>query len=687
MDENGNGTPRSPQSSVASNTLSPTWRPPKSPLPPHRLAKLANALGVSTPIPAGQSPTTYTSRSFSDLASPTEFRRSPTPSSGAASSMGFNSYQPTTSKFLLHVVPPKHLPHDSDYSDESSLPTPNAPGYHTQFRRGTLVPVHSTFQAQLGAIAKEYALPSSVGLILYLVSNSPQSPLPDQNEELDEPGPRLSEDIWKHLWTRVLRTEQRDDMLMPSLSSRSVTPSTPQIQYPLSPGSAAASRSTPFLPQENEGPLRPFLSSSGESTSFPVSPQPQYSTITSSSTPSTMSDRRSHNKSAPPSSFSQSSEPDTPDTSVDETALRGNNINSNASSFLHLPGLNSPSLIPILAKVEFDIDRRKAAWYEPWVRSRKANHAKRTGSRKNSTSASQSRERGGSDDAASSSRERAPIELLTGKKDRSDPFGLKAAAAAQANGEEGAEVGEDAEGQYARLSESPEDMNSDSDSDTEDFSEEATAKVSLETERKDPLEDVFGTDADTWADIHAEAAVKRKSGANANPNVVELALTGEELSVLPDVRDLEDDKHSTKEEDEVMEMLDIMRSPSLALSIPSPEKNGRSPSPPLGTAGRKVPPPLVLKPKDKSGTTIISAERSPVPIVSPSPTAGLAYLSENQEDDKDERPENEDEFEDEYNRVRSPEESEKRGGAVFDDLDFDLGLDPTEDVCIRNSLQ
>ncbi|KAF9567857.1 hypothetical protein CPC08DRAFT_680638 [Agrocybe pediades] len=726
MDENGSATPRSPALSVAgSATLSPTWRPPKSPLPPHRLAKLANALGVSTPIPANQSPTTYTSRSFSDIASPntTDFRRSPTPSSlGAASSMGFNSYQPTTSKFLLHVIPPKHLPHDSDDSDESSLPTPNAPGYHTQFRRGTLVPVHSTLQAQLGAIAKEYALPSPVGLILYLVSSSSQSPLPDQNDEMDEPGPRLSEEVWKHLWTRVLRTEQRDDMLMPSLSSRSATPSTPHLHHPLSPASALSSRSTPFLLQDSvatsTGPLRPFISASspsGDSASFPLSPQPQYSSasgINSPSTPSTVSDRRSNNKSAPPSSsFSQSSEPDTPDTSVDEAAaaaLRrgaGGDSSSAAGNFLNLPGLNSPSLIPILAKVEFDIDRRKAAWYEPWVRSRRANHAKRTGagSRKNSRSraSSRSRERGRSEgeleDETRGGERPAPIEFLTGKKDKKDPFGLKAAAAKAREEEEEAareaeeKLEEEEEGQYARLSESPEEMNSDStDSDTEDLSEEATAKVSLETERKeDPLEDVFGTDADTWADIHAEAAALKSKSGNSNPNIVELALTAEELSVLPDVKDLEEkDDRSTKEEDEVMEMLDIMRSPTLALSIPSPDKNQRSSSPPLGTGGRKVPPPLVLKPKEKSGAqTVISSESSPLPVVTPSPTGGLAYLSdethENHSANKEDQHQHQhqadedDLLEGEYNRVRSPEESEKRGGAVFDDLD--LGLDPTED--------
>ncbi|KDR85644.1 hypothetical protein GALMADRAFT_234637 [Galerina marginata CBS 339.88] len=640
-DEHGNGTPRTSHlSSPTTATLSPTWRPPKSPLPPHRLAKLANALGVSTPIPASRSPTSYLSRSFSESASPIDqLRRSPTPST-VGSSMGFNSYSPPTSKFLLHVIPPMHLPHDTDSPDDSNPPPPNAPGYHTQFRRGTLVPVHSTLQAQLGAIAKEYALPSAVGLVLYLVTSSPQSPSP-QDMDMGEPGPRLSEDIWKHLWNRVLRTEQRDDMLMPSLSSRSTTPHTPYTPNLLGFGPAA--RSTPFLPQENAGNLRPFFSSSGESP-LPHAPQPTYPITTSPSTPSSISDIRSDNKSAPPSSSSVSqSEPDTPDTSIEGSGLR--------ADFLDLPGLNSPSLIPILAKIEFDIDRRKAAWYEPWMRSRKVNHAKRTDSRKGS----KSQETDGPDEP----RQHVPIELLTGKKNKSDPFGLSPVEL---------EVEENG---YAQLSESPEEVDSESDSETEEFMEDMTAKVSSLSGGKDPLDDVFGTDADTWADLHAENIGPRR---HSNPNVVDLALTAEELSGLPNPTHLDEDGKSTKEEEEVLEMLDLMGKPHLAMSVPSPAKNKRSSSP-TSMSGRKVPPPLVLKPKDKSGTTVLLSQRSPLPATD---SPRLAYLGESSDHNGSDG-DGDREFE-EYTRIRSPTESdksEKRGGAVFDDLD--LGLDPTED--------
>ncbi|KAF8963864.1 hypothetical protein BDZ97DRAFT_1919391 [Flammula alnicola] len=638
---NENGTPRSSLLSPVSATLSPTWRPPKSPLAPHRLAKLANALGVSTPVPANQASPSYLSRSYSDSSSTLDHpRRSPTPSSTVGSSMGFSSYSsaPQTSKFLLHVVPPLYLPHDSNSPDDlKTPPPPNAPGYHTQFRRGTLVPVHSTLQAQLGAIAKEYALPSSAGLILYLVTAIPQSPL--LQAPMDEPGPRLSEDIWKHLWTRVLRTEQQDDGLMPS---RSPTPHTPS-PFMLRLGPAA--RSTPFLAQEQTANLRPLISSPAEPMPSPHAPQPTYPTTPAPSTPSSASDRQSNNKSAPPSSTSVSqSEPGTPDTSVEDSGLRAN--------FLDLPGLNSPSLIPILAKVEFDIDRRKAAWYEPWVRSRKANHAKRTESRKGSRSEEADGEQVGSIWA---------IFRRLCCQDRVEE-------------QEQEQEQEQEEGGYARLSESPDEINSDSDSDGDDFGEDATARVSASlAEGKDALGDVFGSDADTWADIHATNGVQPN---RVNPNVVNLALTAEELAALPSPKDLEDDSDtkSTKEEDEVIEMLEMMGKPDLAVAIPSPEKNlnKRSSSPANGA--RKIPPPLVLKPKDKSGTTIVAASNG---RHTSDDSTGLAYLGGASDHNGSEHEDDTDEFNEYKTRVRSPAESDKRGGAVFDDLD--LGLEPTED--------
>jgi hypothetical protein len=392
------------------------------------------------------------------------------------------------------------------------------------------------------------------------------------------------------------------------------------------------------LPQEQTAHPRPFISSPAEPP--PHAPQATYPTTTAPSTPTSVSDRQSNNKSAPPSSTSVSqSEPGTPDTSVEDMVQRAN--------FLDLPGLNSPSLIPILAKVEFDIDRRKAAWYEPWVRSRKVNHAKRTESRKGN----RRQESGSGDEPAP--REHVPIELLTGKKKRDDPFGLKT----EPQGDEGG---------YARLSESPDD--SDSDSDIEDLGEDVTARVSASlVGGKDPLGDVFGTDADAWAEIRAEGGPPHKYN---NPNVVNLALTAAELDMLPSEEFVEhdDDTKSTKEEDEVFEMLDMMGKPNLVVSIPSAAKDPikRSSSP----SSRKIPPPLMLRSKDKAVEVAALNGRNPS-VDSPR----LAYLGGMSELDNDDA----DDLGEYTTRLRRPSESEKRVGAVFDDLD--LGLELTEDVC------
>ncbi|KAF7337653.1 hypothetical protein MSAN_02238600 [Mycena sanguinolenta] len=385
-----------------------SWAPPKNPLPPHRLARLANALGVSTPMPAIHTPTPILSASFNG-SSPAldQYRRSPTPST--ASTFGFS---PATSKYLLHVIPPIHLPHDS-FDSELTPPPSTASGYHTQFRRGTLVPVHATFQSQLGAIAKEYALPSTAGLILYLVSNSKKSPPSSEKafgeeDELDEPGPRLSEDIWRHLWTRVVKTEMRE------MREEAVS-----LAPPLLGLSALANRSTPYLnnQQAHAFPLPLLTTNTGMQPLLTPSP----------TTPSSTSEppARFHTKSAPPSSSSRS-EAETPDTSQ---------AASSRADSLDLPGLSSDAIIPILAKVEFDIDRRKAAWYEPWLRSRRLNHAKR----KNSMTPSPI----GEDDER-----RPPLPFRLGKKDRAslrDKRYLPLSESPQSMGSESEEV-EDEQG-------------------------------------------------------------------------------------------------------------------------------------------------------------------------------------------------------------------------------------------------
>lgn len=650
----------------------------------------------------------------------------------------FSTCAPTTSKFLLHIIPPLHLPHESGANDDFELtpPPPNASGYHTQFRRGTLVPVHASYQAQLGAIAKEYALPSTSGLFLYLVTspqaqNSHQSPTPGielHDDDLDEPGPRLSEEIWKHLWSRVFKAEQRDENLL--LPSRSPTPN----MYGAGTSVAA---STPSLQQDsNSQPLRPFLSISGSETaqshsiSYPFSP----------STPSSSYDLRSNPKSAGLSSSSPSlSDPDTPDTSAGSHTF---DLPKRADS-LDLPGLHSSSLIPILAKVEFDIDRRKATWYEPWLRSRRKNHAKRAESRtehKSNLVVDVNDKGTGSSDGAEGKEggKKAPIELLTGRKQTASPVSLLIPAEDKrelTSSPEGLEQEEgDAESAgYEQLSDADDDAGSDIDEledrtgqelepavyeqpsdnvgphddldeqaeddedDQDGFEEDATARVASFAGGKDPLAEVFGNDEETWTEIRDSQP--RDSKRETNSNVVELALTSADLSVLSSSDGFYDEPIAAREEEEVKNLLEQMSRPRLSVSIPSspPNTQKRSSSPSQTSAKKHVPPPLILQPIASSslGDLAVPTESSPLPGSAGS--AHLAYLQRSSPSSIEEREDKagdvhggdmirgaEDDEDRDYARVRSPAESEKserRGGAVFDDLD--LGLEPSEDVSIN----
>ncbi|KAI0964359.1 hypothetical protein AcW1_001198 [Taiwanofungus camphoratus] len=627
----------------------PTWAPPRAPLPPHRLAKLANALGVSTPLPAvhpyfsslSTSPPVPNSSASSTF--PDHFRRSPTPS--AASIQTFTSSSSST-KFLLHVIPPSHLPHDSDVNDELA-PLPAASGYHTQFQRGVLVPVYPTLSTQLAAIAKEYALPSTLGMILYLVISNPGASLNAGRSlngdvtEAEEPGPRVSEDIWRHIWYRVVKSEKDETLVAPR---------------PIGLGIAGA-QSSPSLLQDMSNSLRPLISPNRVET-----PQPQ---LTPS--PSTASH----------SVFSQT-ELDTPESI---SSVSGG-LDARAED-LHLPGLHSPALIPILAKVEFDIDRRKAAWYEPWLRSRRVNHAKRAesrmGTRMRRGSKADSEEEPSEDETR-----KAPIDLKLVGRMRS---GSSAPSFLQSSDAEPADI----ETGYSQLSESPEDADFDGVSD-----QDPTTRLNL-APNGDPLADVFGTDGETWADLHSESQSGR-SKRQENPNVVELALDAAALADLPDK--LEEDEMQDNDEEEVRQLWKKQNRPSLVVSIPSPPAGGKRRSSPTTagtiTARRPPPPPLNLAPSllgselgiEVSPATASNSDSTRLPYLqSMTPPSSEDTVSTrlagpangvNDSSDRDSIYSLSEESEvGGRRRIRSPED-EKREGAIFEDLDLGLADEPVE---------
>ena len=564
------------------------------------------------------------------------FRRSPTPSPAFAHNLG---YSQSISKFLLHIIPPEQLLHDLEKSDISPSMLPNAPGYHVQFRRGVLLPMHATLQSQLGAIAKEYALPNTSGIVLYLAQSVSSRARADSI--MADPGPILSEDIWRLLWARVVQVEREQSAHNP-------------VPNVMTLGLKFESHSLQELNGKDVDHPRVFtLETPQQTLSSP-----------SSSAPSSAYDR-SHSKSALPSSSSISqSEPETPDTSA---ALHSSQLDQ-----FELPGLHSPAFVPILAKVEFDIDQRSATWYEPWIRSKRMNLAKRAESRLD--------KRKDTAEEGEAGERRAPLDLMLVNRMRSSSPSPSFVTSITGN-----HLGPSAEG-YGRLSESPQEIDSDvSDSESEDC-DLTTRPVGTSTE--DPLEDVFGTDADAWSDIHETT----EHHGRKDPNIVDLALHAAELSGTGDesfendLNEFDGEFLSQKEEDEVRELLDAMARPQLSVTI--------TPSPPIGDEGKlnrtntstsrkHVPPPLILPPR--SEVAIIDVQHSPLPT-SRAGSSNLAYLVE----DYDGYRGNDTLFsvssdgaDDEYSRFRRPVD-DKRDGGVFDGLD--LGLEQFENVSFNISV-
>ncbi|GAA5897256.1 hypothetical protein JCM6882_001828 [Rhodosporidiobolus microsporus] len=143
----------------------------------------------------------------SDPAAPLQSSSSAT--SPAQGAMG------SSSRFLLTVVPPSHLPHDPPHPRTNPLCSGYGPPEH--FRRGILVPLYPTLSAQLAAISREYGLPSTGGLVLYLLSASDpysQGPLPGAAGFAGEGGPRINEAAWNLLWAQLFAAEEEEMMML-----------------------------------------------------------------------------------------------------------------------------------------------------------------------------------------------------------------------------------------------------------------------------------------------------------------------------------------------------------------------------------------------------------------------------------------------------------------------------------------
>ncbi|QRV97386.1 hypothetical protein RhiJN_25405 [Ceratobasidium sp. AG-Ba] len=347
---------------------------PRNPLDPHRLALISNALGVSMPLPARSvTETKAQSRALADRGRQASLddarlaqnhtrhaslvaahpRHSPSLSvmprrhlTSSPSPSFMISSQPT--RFLLHVYPPPHMP--SVHPTASRSPPP---GYHSQFRRGTLVPLHASLSGQLSAVAKEYGLPNTNGMFVYLLSADFEPPDVDDDDEYQalvqaqrddrSMGPRIGEEAWKMLWAALLKADREELM-------RSFNPNEGSASLMGSPASAMAA----LAGEGGDSPPAHQATISPKSSQSSFTPRPLR-------TVAAMNSREGFKISSMTAGQAQ-----TP-LSVSSPSSLATHSRSNTSSPTTMTTATTtvsimPAL-PIVGKIEFDIDMRRAPWY------------------------------------------------------------------------------------------------------------------------------------------------------------------------------------------------------------------------------------------------------------------------------------------------------------------------------------
>ncbi|KAH8105840.1 hypothetical protein BXZ70DRAFT_396925 [Cristinia sonorae] len=106
-------------------------------------------------------------------------------------------------KWLLMVTPPASFAHEHGYLGNTLSSGPSH-----RLTQGILMPLYPTLGGQLGAIAREFSLPSIAGLCLYLHTTTAGVAIT----------PRISDESWSLLWSPFLDTRN---------------PTTPQSHLPL----------------------------------------------------------------------------------------------------------------------------------------------------------------------------------------------------------------------------------------------------------------------------------------------------------------------------------------------------------------------------------------------------------------------------------------------------------------------
>ena len=290
-----------------------------TPLAPHRIAKIANSFGVHTPIPHSAPPAPFGARR-------------------SVSSGSFSRHHPrstTATRLLLHVIPPTHF-----LSNDVEAPMLGGP--RPQVRRGTLLPLHTTLQGQLEAIKREYNFPSIAGLVVYLLDAK-------EDEAAQEfMGPRISDEAWKLLWSRVM-TMEREETQRGFLSPERMisSPSSPMDLEDGTSESDSHGHEAYGAEASNKPPGRRLIPLRIAESKKPIFSSPSTTTLSSTysfaSGESNSSLQRRLNNSAHPRSASLASRD-----------------SGSITSSRQLPST------PVVGKIEFDIDLEKGRWFEQW---------------------------------------------------------------------------------------------------------------------------------------------------------------------------------------------------------------------------------------------------------------------------------------------------------------------------------
>ena len=372
------------------------YGPPRRPLTPNQLGRIAQSFGIvipSLPIP---SPTAL---SLSPMQPSTSRTRSPHTMTQTGRANGW----------LLTVIPPYSilLPLALPLSAAASGPSPRhqtrLPGYEyddanaddggigtnrvvsskerdrrKRWKRGRLLPLQPTMGSMLLRIAREYGLPSTQGINLYLVHQPPPTHLAapstshhshstsissatsSSSSGEEASGPQISAQTWTTLFAGYV--------LQSAASSRTSTPS----QTPVHP-SGLLGRDVPFpsspLSMANQKP-QPTSDSSMVNA---MAGQHDALSPSTSSTSSLASASLSASASSHP--LSSSHLPPTP-------LSNSNSISNSISHSNHLAGFSPNPHVPvnpIVGSIEFDVDER-AGWYDEWRQRSRGRHTRKISS-------------------------------------------------------------------------------------------------------------------------------------------------------------------------------------------------------------------------------------------------------------------------------------------------------------------